>query len=252
MSDFRTFCVVETFEHDVRCFSACPSIWVTGNTLCWPPAKQFKKARKAYEMPEAHWKQCQVVQIVEKNIDGLELALASEKRCLNGSSEDARREQKQFKRKHPVLGLEQDDNFNLNKKFKEHASKDGTPNPSNSQTTQQTGASSFNKKFQELTSKTPRAKGGKPEGKTTKSYSQNTPNVAPKKITIGNYSQNKPRYKKQRIDSDDSPDGISSVQETATYVDPPAEEISSDEVDAFDIEGHCSSTLRKISNYQGN
>lgn len=284
MSDSRTFSVVETFEHGVRCFSACPSTWINGKTLSWPTSKQLSKARRQYERPQAHWQQCDIVDIVKTNINSLELALASEKSCLNGSSEDARRQQKVFKRKHPVLSVEQTDNFSLNKKFQELTSKtpkanDGKPTQSYSQTTPT--HRSLKEKFQELASKT-KANIGKPtqsysqttpnqlslkeklqaiksnkpkadDGKPTQSYSRTPPNDTSTEKRIRNTSQNKRRSKKQRIDSDDSSDGELPVQETGSYVENNVQELDdSDEVDNFDIEGICTGALTKIANFKGN
>lgn len=136
--EHRKFSVVETSENGGRCFSACPSTWINNNQLYWPPQSQLIKSRKFYEPPQAHWLTFDIINIPGKNIgmylyfkqmkakkiyifqsftDTLELALVEEKNCVNSSSEEGRREQKLFKRKHPALSLESMDDFNLNNQF---------------------------------------------------------------------------------------------------------------------------------------
>lgn len=149
----------------------------------------------------------------------MDLALAEEQKSLiNSSSEDARHQKKLFKRKHPVLSLEQTDEFNLNKKFAELQSK----TPSSQKTFCESKHSS---------KKTP--KGGPSFKKTSsKTTSQNTPNQS--------------QYKKQRIESDDKVQSVAlPVRNTQVYSD-------SNSDSSFDIERRCVKTLKKIDHFPGN
>lgn len=65
----NTYCVVETFENGCRSFAACPSIWILGDILRWPPTnKQLTKMRRECAIPDSTWKNYEIISIKLRNI----------------------------------------------------------------------------------------------------------------------------------------------------------------------------------------
>lgn len=157
----------------------------------------------------------------------MDFALAEEQKCLIGSSsEDARLQQKLFKRKHPVLGLEQTDEFNLNKKFVELQTKTGISNvkiPSSQ--------------------KISKAKSKNLSKKTPKDCSSN------KKTALKNSSNYTPTPRqKRRIESDDDSDDDDDPI-IATLVQKSQDSNSDSDLD---VDRRCANALKRIDNFAGN
>lgn len=62
------FSVIETFEDDKQMFSSCPSSWISGEYVLWPPKSQLYKSRKDYAAPRPTWKNYRIVRIIAENI----------------------------------------------------------------------------------------------------------------------------------------------------------------------------------------
>lgn len=64
----KMYSVIETFEDQKQLFSSCPSSWISGKYVLWPPKNQLYKSRKDYLDPKSTWKNYQIVRIISENI----------------------------------------------------------------------------------------------------------------------------------------------------------------------------------------
>lgn len=64
----KLYSVIETFEDQKQLFSSCPTSWISGQHVLWPPKGQLYKCRKDFTVPKSSWKNYRIVRIISENI----------------------------------------------------------------------------------------------------------------------------------------------------------------------------------------
>lgn len=64
----KLYSVIEIFEDQKQMFSSCPTSWISGQHVLWPPKSQLYKCRTDYAVPKSSWRNYRIIRVISENI----------------------------------------------------------------------------------------------------------------------------------------------------------------------------------------